>query len=281
MTETELITRLTREIPRRKGDLREGVGDDCSVIRSGKRDILISCDSLVEDIHFRKKWGSWETWGHKAAAAALSDIAAMGGKPRFAWVHLGIPKKMRSTEVQKFYGGFSRLLKRHGTLIAGGNVSSSTKGFQATTTVWGEAPAGRAMLRKNAKPGEKVYVSGPLGLAPFKPAPQIPMGLRLLQKGCRCCIDVSDGLLQDLHHIATSSRVRIVLQAEKIPHKGGLKKAVTRGEDYILAFTGKLPESSRYFPVGEVREGKPGVQVLDKKGGLLSFSKRGFEHTIR
>lgn len=280
MTEMELIDFLTKKIPRKKGALKIGVGDDCSVIRVGKKDILISCDSLVENIHFKRKWGPWQTWGHKAAGAALSDIAAMGGKPRFAWVNLEIPKNMISIDIKKFYAGFLKVLKQFDTTIAGGNITRSPKYFGATTTVWGEIPAGKAMLRKNAKPGDKVYISGPVGKKSFTPTPHIQLGQQILKSGCRCCIDVSDGLLQDLGHIAKASKVKIILHADKIPHKGNLKEALTVGEDYILAFTGNLPYGSRYPMVGEVKRGKPGVEVLSKKGKSLSFSKQGFQHKV-
>ncbi|MBI5298841.1 MAG: thiamine-monophosphate kinase [Deltaproteobacteria bacterium] len=280
MTEMELINFLTKRIPRKKGALRTGIGDDCSVIRVGYKDILITCDNLVENIHFKKKWGPWQTWGHKAAATALSDIAAMGGTPRFAWVNLEIPKNMNAGDIKKFYAGFLKVLKQFDTILAGGNITRSPKYFGATTTVWGEAPKGKAMLRKNAKPGDKVYISDSVGGKSFTPTPHIQLGQQILKRGCRCCIDVSDGLLQDLGHIAKASKVKIILRADKIPHKGNLKEALTNGEDYILAFTGNLPYSNRYHMVGEVRRGKPGVEVINKKGGLLLFSKQGFQHRV-
>jgi len=280
MTEMELINFLTKRIPRKKGALRTGIGDDCSVIRSGKKDILISSDSLVENIHFRRKWGPWQTWGRKAAATALSDIAAMGGTPCFAWVNLEIPKNMTSGDIKKFYEGFLKVLKQFNTIIAGGNITRSPKYFGSTTAVWGEAPKGKAMLRKNAKPGDKVYVSDPVGKKSFTPIPHIRLGQQILKYGCRCCIDVSDGLLQDLGHIAKASKVKIILYADKIPHKGNLKEALTHGEDYVLAFTGNLPYGSRYPMVGEVKRGRPGVEVIGKKGKSLSFAKRGFQHKV-
>ncbi|OGQ04502.1 MAG: hypothetical protein A2W61_07510 [Deltaproteobacteria bacterium RIFCSPLOWO2_01_44_7] len=280
MTEVELIELLTRNIPRHKGDLKIGIGDDCSVIRAGKKDILISCDSLVEDIHFKRKWASWDVWGAKIAAAALSDIAAKGGKPCYAWVNLSIPKNVSAKQTQTFYNGLLKILKKFKTTIAGGNITKSPKGFSAILTVWGEIASGKAMLRDKAKGGDTVYVSGVLGKNDFVKSPHIKLGQWLVKKGCRCAIDVSDGLLKDLGHIAKASKVKIVLNAEKLPHEGPLKKALTRGEDYVLAFTGRLPYSNRYHMVGEVKKGSSCVQVVDSKGNLLSFPNSGFDHRI-
>ncbi len=282
MTETELIRYLTRNIPRRFRNLKTGIGDDCSVIRLGKKDILISLDSLIEGVHFKRSWGDWKMWGAKAAAVALSDIAAMGGTPQFAWVDLTLPKKFKPADAKKFYFGFNSLLKKYKVILAGGNVASNAKNFAASVTVMGEVPAGQAMLRSNAKPGDKVYLSGPLGGDFLRPKPHIKIGEKLRKMGCRCCIDVSDGLLKDLNHVALASKVKIRLFAEKISHQGPLKKALTRGEDYVLAFiTGcQAPGEGFCKAIGVVSKGKVGVEVLDKKGKLLSFSKLGFDHTI-
>lgn len=281
MTETELIRKLTRNIPRRKKELRLGIGDDASILRIGKKDIVVSCDSLVENVHFKRRWGPWRLWGAKAAGAALSDIAAMGARPRFAWSALSLPADMKPAHVQSFYRGFQKRMRRFHTVIAGGNISRSPKYFSATTTVWGEAAAGKAMRRDRAKPKEKVYLSGRLGKSPSRPEPRIQLGQWLLSKGCASAIDVSDGLLQDLHRIAEASRVKIILRAEKIPHRGPLKKALTRGEDYELAFTAKkLPPGKNFREIGEVLAGKPSVAVVNKQGKVLPFSKFGFQHKI-
>jgi len=121
--------------------------------------------------------------------------------------------------------------------------------------------------------------------------PQIKLGQWLASKGCRCCIDISDGLLKDLNHIAQASKVKIAVQAEKIPHRGNRQQALTEGEDYVLAFTTRYPAEGEARPwrqvpggkirqIGVVQKGKPGVQVFDSKGNLLSFPKLGFDHRI-
>lgn len=288
MTEIELIALLTKKIPRKSGHLKLGIGDDCSILNFGKKDILISVDQLAEGIHFKRGQAPLEIWGAKGAAAAVSDIAAMGGKPRFAWVALSIPDNMRLTEIRKFYEGLRKTFKLHKILIAGGNITRSPKGLGATFTILGEIAAGRAMRRSLAKPGEQIFVSGLLGRGSFLPKARVSLGEWLAAKGCRCCIDVSDGLLQDLRHIAVASKVKMVLNAKKIPFAGkSLRKALTYGEDYELAFTfdkkklGKPPQKlGRLTEIGEVKRGKSGLIILNAKGEEIKFKQEGFQHRI-
>lgn len=291
MTETELIERLTRRIPRRTPQLRLGIGDDASLIRAGKKDVIVTCDSLVENVHFRRRWGPWSLWGAKAAAAALSDVAAMGGRAKFAWLALQIPSGMKSSHIQNFFRGFQKTMRRFGAVVAGGNISRSPIFFSATTTVWGEVAAGRAMQRDRARPGERVYLSGKLGKSASRFQPRLALGEWLVAQRCRSAIDVSDGLLQDLLHIAQASKVKIILDAEKIPHTsrgGSFKKLLARGEDYELAFTTKKRLTQKtalqagrttFSEIGIVAAGKPQVVVL-RNGKPLMFPKMGFQHKI-
>lgn len=286
MNEDLLIRLLTQGAPRRKGAMHLGVGDDCSIIRCGGKEILVSTDQLVEGIHFRKDLAPWEVWGAKAAATALSDIAAMGGRPRYAWVALGIPRGMSPKAIRNFYTGLRRTLRRYKTWLAGGNITGSPKGLSATTTVWGETAPGRAMRRDKARAGDSVFVSGVLGKSIAKhwariPEPRIALGRRLLATGCRCCIDVSDGLLQDAKRVALASKVRIVLDARKIPVAGkSFRRAVTAGEDYELLFTLPEKKSGPWREIGRVRKGKPGLTVLNTKGKPMRFQRLGFQHRV-
>lgn len=282
MTESELIQWLMKKYP---------IGDDCSIFACGGKEILVTCDALVEGVHFREAWAPWEVWGKKAAGAALSDIAAMGGRPKFCWIHLSLPKNFPARKIKNFYRGLQSVLKLWKVTVAGGNISRSPKGFSAVSTVLGERPKGVKMLRSDAKPGDKVYVAGPVGLAPMGlkifPKPQIKLGLWLAKnKIANACIDVSDGLLQDLNHIAEASKVKMILQAEHIPFAGGFKSALTSGEDYVLAFTvppakrKKLKNKKEVTPIGRVVVGKPGVEVRNRFGQRLSFSKMGYQHRL-
>lgn len=278
MTETELIQWLAKKYP---------IGDDCSIFTWGNKEILVTCDALVEEVHFRAEWASWRHWGKKAAGAALSDIAAMGGRPKFCWVHLSLPKNFPVQKIKDFYRGLQSVLGKFKVTVAGGNISRSPKGFSAVLTILGERPKGVKMLRRDAKAGDKVYVAGTVGLAGMVvvPKPQIELGLWLAKnKIANACIDVSDGLLQDLNHIAQASKVKMVIEANRIPHAGSFKSAVTKGEDYVLAFTvppakvKRLKRKRVLTLIGRVVKGKPALEVLNTKGKRIPFTKMGYQH---
>ncbi len=285
MNETEIIEWIRRQFPNTSKNLKVGIGDDCSIIRSGNKESLFTCDTLIEGIHFKKEWGDFETWGKKIAGAALSDIAAMGGKPTYAWVELHLPKNFRKKEVRSFYRGLKNVFKKFKVALAGGNIARSPKGFAATVMIQGERSKGVKMLRSDAKPGDLVYLSGRVGETGLVPKPQIKLGQWLARnKIANACIDVSDGLLKDLDHIAKASGVKIIIEETKIPHTGPFKKAVTSGEDYILAFTAPpskekaLRKIKSIHRIGVVLKGTSKVEILDANGRLLTLPRLGYEH---
>lgn len=280
------------------------VGDDCSIHRIGNREILVTVDSLVEDVHFKRSWANFDLFGEKLAGAALSDIAAMGGKPLFAWIALEVSKKTSQKECRDFYRGLNKVFKRFKITLEGGNTTCS-KQFGAHLTVWGECKKGKALCRNTARIGDLVFLIGNLGWAALglktknkkyrnallKPKPLIKEGQKLSgKKGVHSCIDVSDGLLQDLGHIAHASKVHVLLEADKIPMTPDfikttrrlkldpLKLALTGGEDYALVYTGRHAAGTL---IGKVIRGKPGVTLLDKNKKPITFLTKGFQHATR
>ncbi|MDO8493964.1 MAG: thiamine-phosphate kinase [Deltaproteobacteria bacterium] len=285
MKEFQLIHRLSRRITKRSADLKVGIGDDCSVISAGKKEILITCDSLLEGVHFKSHWAPFDKWGEKIAGAALSDIAAMGGTPKFCWVELSLPKKFPQRKVDLFYRGLEKVFRKFKTTIAGGNITRSPRGFCATLMIWGERPHGIKMLRSDAKVGDLVFLAGPVGDAAkglnllqknkrgpkkylkafLQPQPQIATGQWLAKKKlANACIDISDSLLQDLHHVATASKVKIIIETKFIPKKDG--------EDYSLAFT--APPHKRI----EILKKKGIVQIGKVVKGINRLPKPSWDH---
>ena len=292
--------------------LAGAVGDDCSVHRIGNRDVLISVDSLIENVHFKRSWGSFNRFGEKAAAAALSDIAAMGGKPCHAWIALEVSRQTSEKECLAFYRGLRKVFRHFGVILEGGNTTAS-KQFAAHLTVWGECSPGKALRRDGAQVGDTVFVAGNLGWAALglksfghklrtsrrkkffkallQPKPLVALGLKLARtKKTHACIDASDGLLQDLEHLARASGVHIIIEATAVPMTqhfiqvaralklNPLQTVLTGGEDYALAFTGKAPLPGT--AIGRVIRGKPGVTLLDKEGRPIHFLNKGFRHAI-
>jgi len=240
-----------------------GPGDDCAVLPPSRATTCVTTDALVEGVHFTRRAFSFEDVGHKALAVNLSDLAAMGARPRWMVCALGLPKDVTVTELRAVARGMAALAKVHGVQLLGGNVTSALQ-LSLTLTVSGELPRGRrALVRSGARPGDVLYVSGMLGDAAagvelFAAHRPVPRALALAQRRpsphlawalaaapfASAAIDVSDGLLQDLGHVCRASRVGADLEREALPLSAALRRAcsperalhlaLTGGEDYVL-----------------------------------------------
>ena len=235
-----------------------GIGDDCAVIRKdAKTDLVITADLLVEDVDFRLRWTTPEFVGHKALAISLSDVAAMGAKPVWAMLSIGIPEKIWKTNfVDEFYKGWFRLAKKFDVALVGGDVSRTPDKIVIDSIVAGETKKGKAVLRSGAKAGDLIFVTGNLGgaaaglqllekgeryeknsktfeqkllLRQLKPQPQTEIGKILGEKNlATAMIDLSDGLSSDLTHLCRESKIGAKIFADKIPFDENLKKFFTR-----------------------------------------------------
>ena len=270
-TEAELV-RFLRDKFRAGGGLRVGIGDDAAVVRAGPREWVLTTDLLVERAHFLPQTHPARTVGWKALARSLSDCAAMGARPRYALVALALPPATPDRWVREFFSGFAQLACRHGVRLAGGDLSRA-KQIVADVQIIGEVPRGRAVLRRGARPGDVIFVSGTLGLAglglaclrkklmpagslarqalraQLYPEPRVSLAQALARRGVTAMIDVSDGLSTDLHHLCEASAVGARIRAKKIPAAkvsaelarrlgtSGLELALNSGEDYELLFT--------------------------------------------
>jgi thiamine-monophosphate kinase len=268
-TEFEFIENI-----RRRFDL-EKIGDDCAVLpKDAKNDLVITADLLVEDVDFRLDWSKPEFIGHKALAVSLSDVAAMGAKPVWSMLSVGVPPKIWKTNfVEEFYRGYMRLAKKFGVELIGGDVSKTPEKIVIDSIVAGETRKGKAVMRSGAKAGDQIFVSGALGgasaglklleagekyenskrknllLRQLKPNPQAELGAVLGEKNlASAMMDISDGLSSDLMHICRQSRTGAKIFAAEIPlqkNLGAVAKsfeeklnlALNGGEDFELLFT--------------------------------------------
>src|SRR3954452_19583583 len=165
MTELEWIEHLRRLIPAVHGELVLGIGDDCAIYRppGAREDLLLTTDLTIEGVHFRREEASPAFIGHKCLARGLSDIAAMGGEPKFCLVSLAIPKTWQR-HVDEFYRGLLRLARESNTQVAGGDLSRAER-IAIDIIVCGAVARGKALRRDGAMPGNAIYVSGALGRA--------------------------------------------------------------------------------------------------------------------
>ncbi|CAN5510772.1 thiamine-phosphate kinase [soil metagenome] len=254
MNEFDFINQLRAKTEARgfPSELARGIGDDAALIRQlTGRDTVVSADMLVEDIDFRRDATQPRLLGHKTLAVSLSDIAAMGARPRWALVSLAIPPETWASDfVAELYEGLLSLADCYEVRLIGGDLSSAFGQIVIDSIVMGECCSGNAVLRSGARPGDHLFVTGSLGgsaaglrlseqgaragpyeledpevrfiqqllMRHLRPAPRVGWGLVLGEEQlASAMIDISDGLSSDLHHLCRESRVGAILESGKLP----------------------------------------------------------------
>ncbi len=286
-----------------------GIGDDCAVLPIPRgHEALVTTDFSLEGVHFRRDWHPPDSVGHRCLARGLSDIAAMGGVPRAAFLSLALPDELPQQWVDRFIAGLLKLAVRCSVRLAGGDTAQSPAGVLADIAVLGSVPAGQAILRSGARPGDFIYVTGTLGSAVaalnrlregeklrprshpkhFYPEPRLAVGQFLRErKLASAMIDISDGLSTDLGHICEESKAGAVVHAESLPaiaDKDGLKLALHGGDEYELLFTAhpkrRIPKQIAGVPVTRIGEITGGKQMkLSVSDGRTEILKpAGWEH---
>jgi thiamine-monophosphate kinase len=288
MNELELLRRIRRKTPALGRGVVLGIGDDCAIFRpeGAREDLLFTTDMTIEEVHFRRATHPPETVGWRALARGLSDIAAMGGEPRFCLLSLAVADWADQRWIDGFYRGFLRLAQRTGTTLAGGDLARAAR-VACDVAVCGAVPRGKALRRDGARFGDGIYVSGPLGGAALglrtrrgaawkkhsRPEPRLEFG-RSLRGRATAAIDLSDGLSLDLHRLCLASGVAAVLD-EAIPVFPGatLDQALHGGEDYELLFTARSAVKGA-IRIGTIRKGKPGRVEFQGK----PLAPLGYDH---
>jgi thiamine-monophosphate kinase len=272
--ETEFVRWLSGVLPMPTGRVRLGIGDDAALVRVGHgRELILTTDLSIEGVHFLRGLHPPDSVGHRALARSLSDIAAMGGVPRFALVSLVISRPTTRSWAERFYAGLRALAARFGVAVIGGDTALVRGATMVDVMVAGEVPQGRALRRSGARPGEQIFVSGRLGVselglrllrrrgrrlhgagadavqAHLYPEPKCALGRFLSQERlASAVIDVSDGLSTDLGHLCEASGVGARIWTNLVPvpdvpleaevHEvDSLELALHGGEDYQLLFT--------------------------------------------
>lgn len=312
-SEFEVISRyFTRPAP----SAVLGVGDDAALLRpSPGCELAISTDMLVSGRHFFAD-ADPEKLGHKSLAVNLSDLAAMGAKPRWALLSLALPEA-DADWLAAFARGFFRLAERHGVDLIGGDTTRGP--LNINVTILGEVEAGRALRRDGAKPGDDIWVSGELGGAALglrhglgtvrleeaiahaclqrldQPEPRLALGQQLIGLA-NAAIDVSDGLLADLGHILERSRLGARVELAAIPAAPALLEhpdlfqacALAGGDDYELCFTAPADRREavlaaaatagvRATRIGIIRA-EPGLELIDAEGRAHTPTVSGYDH---
>ncbi|MBD1399895.1 thiamine-phosphate kinase [Pelovirga terrestris] len=294
-----------------------GIGDDCAIDQlPSDQQLLTSNDLLIEDIHFNRAWTSMFDLGRKSVAVNLSDIAAMGGKPRSLYLGLGRSQQLEETELKDFIRGFLYEARQHDVVLAGGDTCGSPGPLMISVTVQGLVPTGKAVMRQGSGCGDALYVSGTLGdsalalhLLRAGQMPPVPLAQRFHTPSARidlgrlvgeqelatAMLDVSDGLLADLNHLLVASGVGAELILSALPLSEAFRSALGQnpslidlalagGEDYELLFSSArhdLEQMALPAPgvvkVGHIRAGT-GINIRQDNGDIYHCRQRGFDH---
>ncbi len=219
--------------------------------RGASEDLLFTTDLLVEDVHFRRETHRAADIGWKALARGLSDIAAMGGEPRFCLVSLALAPWNDARWLDGFYRGLLQLAAREKTVLAGGDLGRAAK-TTCDIVVCGAAPRGKWLRRDGARAGDAIYVSGELGGSALgletgkgvarrrhlRPEPRLALGRYLRARlNATAAMDLSDGLSLDLHRLCKASGLSAEIEAPPVFRGATLAQALHGGEDYELLFT--------------------------------------------
>jgi thiamine-monophosphate kinase len=315
MDEFALIRRFFAAAATERDDVTLGIGDDAALLKVPLgQELAVSTDSLVAGVHFPSVLPA-DAVGHRALAANLSDLAAMGATPAWVLMALTLPEP-DEVWLEGFSRGFFALARRHGVALVGGNMARGP--LNITLTVHGFVPEGRALTRGGACVGDLIYVTGNPGDA--------AAGLELLQKGgadlrhpcvrrfafpepciaagqalrgiASAAIDVSDGLLADLGHLLEARSFGAKLALARLPVSKELLAlhdeerawtlALTGGDDYELCFTVRADRAaeaeSRLQAAGYAAacigavESAPGIHCLDRKGQPRDYARPGHRH---
>ncbi|MGD0915379.1 MAG: thiamine-phosphate kinase [Thermodesulfobacteriota bacterium] len=310
-----LINRIRKWMASSDSAVIQGIGDDVAVIEMAGRTLLVTTDILIEGIHFDRSWIDPYRLGKKSLIVNLSDIAAMGGIPKYFLISLGLPKNLPLTFVSSFYLGLREGARKFRVDLIGGDTSVSQK-IVINICLLGEGRKRNLLFRRGAMVGDDLFVSGTLGDAALglkivqtqglmegpkglierqlSPCPRVQLGQAIAERHlATAMIDVSDGLLIDTTHLLEESGVGARIWEERIPlsrlyrkwirsySKDRYQIALRGGEDYELLFTAP-PETRRRIPSLAHSLGTSITcigEILPQKQGLRIIRKDGEEYS--
>ncbi len=300
---------MIRELVERWGRAARGLGDDAAILEApAGEQLVVSTDTSVEDVHFRRRWLTSGEIGYRSAMAALSDLAAMGARPLGMTVALALPHSW-TDDFGRLADGIGEAARDVACPVIGGDLSRSEM-LHCTCTVIGTTA--RPVLRSGAKVGDSVYVTGHLGgpgaalralsagteAAPLerdrfaRPVARVREGVWVAEHGAHAMIDLSDGLVSDAEHVATASGVRLTIDLDKLPVLRGCnaRDAARSGEEYELLFTATAGFDANAFArafrlpltvIGHVDAGTGERPVVFTIHGKRVDLEKGYDHFSR
>lgn len=271
--EIDMIRRLLERVSSADPSVVLGPGDDCALLAPNDEETVLTCDAMVEGVHFDFDYFTPEDMGHRVIAANLSDLASMGAEPWAVVLSLAAPGDTPAVAFERLYDGIAGISERYGLAVVGGDVVGSRGGIFISVAVLGKAPPGTAMTRSGAAIGDVLVLTGEIGLAQagldslggqvklspdakaaaeerhLRPEPRLELGRCLRESGLvHACIDTSDSLAISFYHIATAQNLGVDVIGENLPISGAAAGAAAQlgadiyeyvldsGEDFELLF---------------------------------------------
>ncbi|MBI5553920.1 MAG: thiamine-phosphate kinase [Candidatus Diapherotrites archaeon] len=306
--EKTMVNHLKKLFHMNNPSILKGIGDDAAVVKPFKQKMVITTDMICENDHFSLEYFTPYQIGGKAFESSVSDIYAMGAIPRYALVGISLKKDASAEQFRELFQGIHDSAKRHACAIIGGDTTHADQ-VVVSVTVIGEAK--KPILRSGAKPGDLIFVSGPLGastaglhllknkmpgFAHEKKKHLMPRARRdvtpAIAKIATALEDVSDGLASEVKNICAESNCGAVIEEEKIPIRSSTRKAAQQlgknalnfalsgGEDFELVFTvhPKNQQKARKWgiPIGTIVSGK--TVFLQKNGKKTELTQGGYDH---
>ena len=309
MNEFEVVRRISGKLPQAPPEVLVSMGDDCAVLRLGGRDWVAASDMLVSGHHF-KDWTTPEDAGYKAVAVNVSDVAAMGGMPRFVLVSGGAE---RAETALRCFDGVLEACDIFGVYPLGGDTTRADA-LTVDVAILGELAA-PPVLRSGARPGDLLALTGELGASAagllaledgasgperlvrrhLRPEPRVEAGLVAARLGVGAMIDLSDGLASDVRHVCERSGVGCRVDLDLLPVADDTREfveslghdprilAATGGEDYELLISAPAPvldalAQSVQVPVTRIGEVTDGAEVVFRRGGEPVEGLSGWDH---
>lgn len=312
--EFALIERIKNKTVLFSEDVIAGIGDDAAVLKYGKNScLLFTTDMLVENDHFSLKYSGAEQIGMKAIEQNVSDIAAMGGLPKYAAVSLALPNDISVEFIDKLYKGINKKSRKYKINVVGGNITHS-KEIVINVALLGFVEKKYLALRSGAKSGDLIFCSGNVGGSTaglellrrnkkgksikihLEPKSRLELARKLARVGISSMIDVSDGVAPEVKHICGESNVGAVIYADKIPiskdtisdskkiKKNPIDFALYGGEDFELVFTANKSKLNQLKKldvkaIGKVVDKQYGIKLV-KDGRKVNLGS-GFDHFRR
>ena len=330
LSESGLIARIREHLAPAPGWLLVGIGDDAAVVEAERNRVeVFTADAIVEGVHFDRAFVPPDAIGHRALAVNLSDLAAMGAAPRLALLSMALPAALPLADFDGIARGFAALASAHRLHLVGGNLTSSPGPLMIDITLVGTVKRRQALVRSGARPGDDLYVTGSIGAAAaglralqsgatnapgepsepgmarcieryLRPSPRVRMGMLVSRtRSATACMDLSDGLADAAHQVASASGVGVILDAAALPIDPAARaffeargadpviEALSCGDDYELLLAAS-PRARRRLAgaarrdeqVPLTRVGRctadPAVQLA--RGGASEPLPRGYSH---